>query len=383
MELPIPARPAEPVPQVAQVWEAKNRSACCTAPPTAAAAGSTPTHPIASAEPDVIKGDCDTAGGDQREEGVREHGAGDERLRSRCAREFDFEAVDLSGVKKIVGMKVGEETKKNALSKLLSKDTRLLKLLEGCGQEVSAAGGGAGSQMGLWDSNASVLRSAPNWVELSRAIAAVEQARESAASCQGAAVLAKKPLTLGSSYPVAALVHDVTGKSRQEADTLRIAAIVVPTEQALPQANARQRDERQRVRQIEKIESKLREGELGPGDKEVQPANGKWLAGGVEGEGVGTKQAPKDIPGFGASHVGIKTLGSAGRGQGTTSTAGASRRGAGGKTGMSQTPRTIAGLEAKAATDDALAANRSIAQNRLGHPATYLCACNHPHPLCK
>jgi hypothetical protein len=67
------------------------------------------------------------------------------------------------------------------------------------------------------------------------------------------------------------LVHDVTGQSRQEADTLRIAAIVVHTEQALPQAKARQRDERQRVRQIEKLESKLREGELGPGDKEVQP----------------------------------------------------------------------------------------------------------------
>ena len=309
----------------------------------------------------------DNRGAEKREEGEREQGAGDEGLRSRSAREFDFEGVDLSGVKKIVGMKVGEKTKKNALSKLLSKDTRLLKLLEGCGQEVSAPGGGAGSQMGLWDSDASVLTSAPNWVELSRAIAAVEQARESPASadsCQGAAVLAKNPHTLGSVYQVAALVHDVTGQSRQEEDTLRIAAIVVHTEQALPEAKARQHDKWQRVRQIEKLESKLREDELGPGYKEVQPANTEWRAGGVE-----TEQEAKNIQGFGASYLGIKTLGSAGRGHGTTSTVGASRRGAGGKTVMSQMPRTIAGLEAKAATDDALTANRLIAQSRTKLPS--------------
>ena len=364
-----------------------------SAPPTAAAAGSTPAHLSASAEPAVIKGACDTAGGNQRAEGEREQRAGDEGLRSRSARDFDFEGVDLSGVKKIVSMKVGEETKKNALSKLLSRgrDTRLLKLLEGCGQEVSAAGGGAGSPIGLWDSNASVMTSAPNWVELSRAIAAVEQARECPASpapCQGAAVLANNPHTLSRAYPVAALVHDVTRHPCQDADTLRIAAIVVHTEQTLPQAKARQRDERQRderqrVRQIEKLESKLREDELGPGDKEIQPANGERQAGGVEGEGVGSKQSAKDTQGGGASYVGIKTLGSAGRGQGTTPTAGASRRGAGGKTVMSQTPRTIAGLEAKAATDDTLATNRLISlshSQNLRHLAAYPCACTHAHP---
>ena len=114
---------------------------------------------------------------------------------------------------------------------------------------------------------------------------------------------------------------------------------------------------------------------------EVQPGNGERRAlGWVEGEGVGTRKPAKDIQGFGASHAhdaSIKTLGSAAR----APLLPAGRRGAGGKTVMSQTPRTIAGLEAKAATDDALTANRLIAPNCLRHPTAYPCACIHAHPL--
>ena len=66
---------------------------------------------------------------------------------------------------------VGDETKMNALSKLLAKDTRLLALLEGCD--------GVGSQFHLWDADQSTLTSAPSWDGLAIAIAAVEQARVS------------------------------------------------------------------------------------------------------------------------------------------------------------------------------------------------------------
>jgi hypothetical protein len=111
---------------------------------------------------------------------------------------------------------------------------------------------------------------------------------------------------------------------------------------------------------------------------EVQTANGQRRApGGVEGEEVGTKQPAKDIQGIGASHTGNKTLGSAGRGPLLPASAG--RRGAGGKTVMSQTPRTLAGLEAKAATDEALTANRSIAQKSPWPPCRHAHATMHMH----
>ncbi len=84
-----------------------------------------------------------------------------------------LEGVELNGVRKIAVMKVPDETKSKAVSKLVEKDERLAVLV--CG------GGGA-----TWDAEGKTLVGTPDWAEVLKTIATVEKEREEPEVQEGA-----------------------------------------------------------------------------------------------------------------------------------------------------------------------------------------------------
>ena len=138
--------------------------------------GAPPVENVASSAPggEVVmeRGGVQRGGVEQEPEGA----GGD--LREK------FDGVDLNGVKRIVGMKVADETKMKALAKLFEKEPRLLALIA-----ASTAVGETGSvsEPEVWDARAGAFASPPNWEEIAASVEAIETSRRIASSMPGPA----------------------------------------------------------------------------------------------------------------------------------------------------------------------------------------------------
>lgn len=152
---------------------------------------------LPSTEPAVLKDSAEdgrvSSVGGWEGEGKEDRSKGEDDGRGSGVLKRKLDGVDLNGVKRIVDMKVAEETKMKALAKLFVREPRLVDLLGETLQDSESAMEGADEaahQRRVWDGSAGVFVGPPAWENISSTIDAICRSRLETASTESSGILA-------------------------------------------------------------------------------------------------------------------------------------------------------------------------------------------------